>query len=403
MKTITELREARAKVWAAMESFLDTHQNDKGVLSAEDDATYNKMEQDLTDLSTEIKRMERKEAIEAELNKPVSAPLTAKPMTATDDTEPKGRGSKGYKKSFWNAMRKKTVASDVLNALSEGTDSEGGFLVPDTFETTLIDTLNDELVIRKLAHNFTTASGAHKIPVVSAHGAASWTDENATITEGNQKFGQKSIGAHKLTALIKVSEELLNDAAFNLESYFSQEFIRQIANAEDEAFVLGDGTDRPFGLLDDTEGGEIGVTTAATNAITADELIDLYHSLRAPYRKNAVWILNDATIQAVRKLKDENKQYIWQPSLAVGVPDTLLGRPVYSSANIPTIAAGAKVAIFGDLSYYWIGDRNGITFKRLNELYADKGQVGFLATKRVDARLVLPEAVKILKIKGASA
>ncbi len=403
MKTIAELRDSRAKLWSAMESFLDTHANEKGVLSAEDDATYNKMEKELEDLTTEVKRRERKDAIEAELNKPVNAPLTAKPMSATaEDDDNKGRASKGYKKNFWNVMRKKTHGSEVLNALSEGTDADGGFLVPDTFEKTLIDGLNDTLVIRKLAHVFTTASGAHKIPVVSAHGSATWTDEGASIPETTQKFSEKSIGAHKLTALIKVSEELLNDSAFDLESYFRQEFNRQISNAEEDAFVSGTGTDRPFGLFDDKEGGEIGVTTAAANAITADELIDLYHSLRAPYRKNAVWLLNDSTIQAIRKLKDENKQYLWQPSLQVGLPDTLLGRPVYSSNSIPGIAAGKKVIAFGDLSYYWVGDREGITFKRLNELYADKGQIGFLATKRLDARLVLPEAVKILKVKAGS-
>lgn len=341
MKTIAELRDSRAKLWSAMESFLDTHANEKGVLSAEDDATYNKMEKELEDLTTEVKRRERKDAIEAELNKPVNAPLTAKPMSATaEDDDNKGRASKGYKKNFWNVMRKKTHGSEVLNALSEGTDADGGFLVPDTFEKTLIDGLNDTLVIRKLAHVFTTASGAHKIPVVSAHGSATWTDEGASIPETTQKFSEKSIGAHKLTALIKVSEELLNDSAFDLESYFRQEFNRQISNAEEDAFVSGTGTDRPFGLFDDKEGGEIGVTTAAANAITADELIDLYHSLRAPYRKNAVWLLNDSTIQAIRKLKDENKQYLWQPSLQVGLPDTLLGRPVYSSNSIPGIAAG---------------------------------------------------------------
>ena len=193
----------------------------------------------------------------------------------------------------------------------------------------------------------------------------------------------------------------MNDSAFDLESYFSQEFARQISNAEEDAFVSGTGTDRPFGIFDEKEGGEVGVTTAGAT-ITADELIDLYHSLRAPYRKKAVWLLNDTTIQAVRKLKDENKQYIWQPSLQVGLPDTLLGRPVYTTNSIPGVAAGAKVIAFGDLSYYWIGDRTGITFKRLNELYADRGQIGFLATKRVDARLVLPEAVKILQIKAGS-
>lgn len=139
MKTIAELRDSRAKLWSAMESFLDTHANDKCVLSAEDDATYNKMEKDLEDLTTEIKRRERKDAIEAELNKPVTSPLTGKPMSATVEDEKTGRASKGYRANFWNAMRKKVVAPEVMNALQIGTDTEGGYLVPDEYEHTLVE------------------------------------------------------------------------------------------------------------------------------------------------------------------------------------------------------------------------------------------------------------------------
>ena len=141
------------------------------------------------------------------------------------------------------------------------------------------------------------------------------------------------------------------------------------------------------------------VTTANATSITADELIDLFYSLKAPYRKKAVWVLNDATIKAIRKLKDNNGNYLWQPALTANTPDTILGRPVFTSSYVPTIAAGAKTIAFGDFSYYWIADRQSRSFKRLNELYAATGQVGFVATQRVDGKLILPEAIKVLAQK----
>ncbi len=402
MKTIAELRDSRAKLWSAMESFLDTHANDKGVLSAEDDATYNKMEKELEDLTTEIKRRERKEAIEAELNKPVATPLTGKPMSATVDGEKTGRASKGYKANFWNAMRKKVVSPDVMNALQIGTDTEGGYLVPDEYEHTLVEALEEENIFRKIANVISTASGDRKIPVVATKGTASWVDEEGQITESDDAFSQVSIGAYKLGTLIKVSEELLNDSVFDLESYISKEFARRIGSKEEDAFFNGDGTGKPLGIFAATGGAEVGVTTANASAITADELIDLYYSLKAPYRKNAVWVLNDSTVKAIRKLKDNNGNYLWQPAITAGTPDTILGRPVLTSSYVPEIKAGAKTVAFGDFKYYWIADRAGRNFKKLTELYAATGQVGFVATQRVDGKLILPEAIKVLVQKKSA-
>ena len=398
--TITELREKRAKTWSAMENFLDSHRNDQGVLSVEDDAIYAKMEKELDSLTNEIKRMERKDAIEAELNKPVSAPLTAKPMAAKNDEDEKvGRASNAYRKSFWNAMKDKAVRPSVYDALQVGTDSEGGYLVPDEYEKTLVEGLEEENIFRKIATVINTSSGDRKIPVVATKGSASWVDEEGAITESDDSFGQVSIGAYKLGTLIKVSEELLNDSVFNLEAYISKEFARRIGNREEEAFFNGDGIGKPIGIFNATGGAEVGVTTASATAITADELIDLYYSLKAPYRKNAVWVLNDSTIKAIRKLKDNNGNYLWQPALTAGTPNTILGRPVYTSSYVPAIEAGAKTIAFGDFSYYWVADRQSRSFKRLNELYAATGQVGFVATQRVDGKLILPEAIKVLAQK----
>lgn len=394
--TIIELREKRAKTWSAMETFLDSHRNEKGVLNMEDDVTYSKMERDLDDLTNEIKRLERKDMIESELNKPVSNPITAKPMTSDKEDEKTGRASNAYKKSFWNVMRNKHSNAQILNALQEGTDSEGGFLVPDEFEHTLIESLEEENIFRKLAHVITTSTGDRKIPVVASKGSASWVDEEGTINDSDDAFTQVSIGAYKLGTLIKVSNELLNDSVFNLEAYISKEFGRRIGTKEEEAFFNGNGVGKPVGIFNATGGAQTGITTASATEIKADEIIDLFYSLKASYRKNAVWIVNDATIKAIRKLKDANGNYLWQPALTSGTPDTLLGRPVYTSSYVPTIAAGAKTIAFGDFSYYWIADRQGRNFKKLSELYAATDQTGFVATQRVDGKLILPEAIKVL-------
>ena len=141
--------------------------------------------------------------------------------------------------------------------------------------------------------------------------------------------------------------------------------------------------------------------TSAT-AITADELIDLFYSLNSAYRKNAVWLLNDSTMKNIRKLKDSNGQYLWQPALHEGGFDTLLGKRIYTSPYAPELAAGQKTVAFGDFNYYWIGDRLGITFKRLNERFAETGQIGFIASKRLDGKLILPEAIKVLQQKGSA-
>lgn len=395
--TISELREKRAKAWEAAKNFLESHRNDNGILSAEDDATYTRMEKEITDLGKEIARLERQEALENELKKPINTPLTSKPMNGEKQEEKTGRASDSYKNAFWKQVRS-AGSYEIRNALQVGADSEGGYLCPDTFENQLVAGLTERGIIRSLSHVISTSSGQHKIPVVASRGTAAWVEEEGAIPEGDDAFGQQYIGAHKVGTLIKVSEELLNDSAFDLEDYFITEFARRIGNKEEEAFLTGNGTGKPTGILN-TAG--VGVTTASATTITADELIDLFYSLDAPYRVNAVWVLNDATMKIVRKLKDSTGQYLWQKALHEGDHETLLGKPIYHSPYAPTVAAGAKPILFGDLSYYWIGDRQGITFRRLNERYADTGQVGFIATKRLDGKLILPEAVKVLAMKSA--
>jgi HK97 family phage major capsid protein len=397
--TILELREKRAKAWESAKAFLDTHRNEKGVLSAEDDATYTRMEQDITDLGREIARLERQEALDAELSKPTASPLTGKPLNGEQEEPKTGRASKAYRDAMLTALR--TNFRQVSNVLQEGIDANGGYLVPEEYDSRLIDGLTEENIFRRLGTTITT-SGEHKINIAATKPAAAWIEEGGALTFGDATFDQIILDAHKLHVAVKVTEELLYDNAFGLESYILNQFAKALGNAEEDAFLNGDGTGKPLGLLAETGGAPTAVTTAGAS-IAADEVLDLVYALKRPYRKSAAFLTNDQTLAVLRKLKDNNGAYIWQPSYQAGEPDRLLGYPVHTSPYFPTLTAGKPAIAFGDYSYYNIGDRGTRSVAELKELFAGNGMVGFVAKERVDGKLVLPEAVQLLTIKGDSA
>lgn len=384
---VIEMRAKRAELWDAAKAFRNSHADDKGMMNAEDAAIYDKMVDDVDRMKKDIDRVEREQAIENEMATPVNKPLVDK------IGEQAGRGSKAYKDAFWKVFRNKQVPYEMYNALSVGTDENGGYLVPEEFERTLIEALEKQNIFRSLAHVITT-SGDRKIPVVATKGTANWIDEAEAYVESDNTFGSVSLSAYKLATTIKISEELLNDSAFDMAGYISREFARRIGAAEEEAFIAGDGSSKPTGIL---SSATVGVT-AASASIDWDDVIDLFYALKAPYRHNAVFLMNDATARALRKLKTDSGEYLWQPSLTAGTPDTILNRPVYTSEYMPELASGNNAILFGDMSYYWIADRAARSFKRLNELYATNGQVGFISSERVDGKLILSEAVQVLTI-----
>lgn len=398
--TIQELREKRAKAWDTARDFLDSKRNASGLLSEEDGKTYDAMEQQIVDLGKEIDRLERQEKLAREMSAATTTPVVTTPGTHIDTPETPSTATAEYSKAFWNNVRNRNFA-DVRNALQIGEDTEGGYLVPDEFEKKLISALEEENVFRPLATRIQTAHGDRKIPVITQKGEAVWMEEEEAYTLSDDAFGQIALSAYKVGTAIKISEELLNDSVFDLPSYIAKEFARRIGTKEEEAFLIGDGKGKPTGIFAATGGAENGATTAGA-AITFDDMIELFYSLKSPYRKKAVWVLNEQTVKALRKVKDSNGQYIWQPSVTAGVPDTILNRPYVTSVYAPTPDAGSKAIAFGDFSYYWIADRQGRSLKRLNELFAMNGQIGFLASQRVDGKLILPEAVKTLTIKGTS-
>lgn len=396
MSKILELREKRAKAWDATKAFLDSKRGGNGLLSAEDTAVYDKMEAEVVSLGKEIERLERQASIDIELSKPTNSPIVGKPDAGAD--KPKtGRASAEYRADFLNALRGRPL---VHNVMSEGVDADGGYLVPEEFERQIVTGLEEANVIRSIAKVITT-SAERKIPIAATHSTAQWTAENAAYTESNPTFAQKTIDAFKLTDLVKVSIELLQDSMFDLESYIAGEFARAFGVAEEEAFCIGSGTGRPTGVFLETGGGTIGVTAGSAANITVDNVIDLVYALKSPYRRNAVFLMRDVTVSGLRKLKDSNGAYLWQPSVQAGQPDRLLGYPLYTSPYAPAVTAGALPIAFGDFSNYWIADRMGRSVQRLNELYAGNGQVGFLATERVDAKVILAEGIQLLQMAAA--
>lgn len=387
--TIKDLLEKRAKVWETAKSFVDTHEDKNGLLSAEDTATYNKMEKEIEDLTAAIDRQQRAAQREADLNKPLNSPLTNKPYKGEQSEKKSGRATDEYKDAMISAMR--SNFRNISNVLQEGVDSDGGYLVPEEYDSRLIEVLEEENIMRSLATTITT-SGQHKINIAATKPAAAWIEEGGALSFGDATFDQIYLDAYKLHVAIKVTEELLYDNAFNLENYIITQFGKALGNAEEDAFLNGDGKGKPIGIFDVKGGGNVlGTLTAA---IKSDDMLDLVYGLKRPYRKSSSFIMNDSTLALLRKLKDNNEAYIWQPSYKEGEPDRVLGYAVNTSPYAPTNAIA-----FGDYSYYNIGDRGSRSFAELRELFAGNGVVGFVAKERVDGKLILPEAVQILKLK----
>lgn len=397
--TIQELMNKRAVAWQAAKDFVNNHRNENGLMEAADRETYDKMEKEISDYTREIERMQREEAMDRELSKPVATPIVEKPKVMEDEEPVSFRARKEYKDAMISALR--SNFRNVSNVLQEGVDADGGYLVPEELDRKLVEKLNEENIFRGFADIITTG-GERKINIADGDPAASWIEEGGALVFSDAKFKQITLDAHKLHVAIKVTEELLYDNVFNLESYIVKKFAEALSNAEEDAFLNGNGTGKPVGIFDATDGGTI-AEVLNTASIKTDDLLNLIYDLKRPYRKKARFIMNDKTIGAIRKLKDNNGAYLWQPSVQAGEPDKILGYPVHTSAFCPQMEAGKPFIAFGDFSYYKIGDRGTRSFAELKELFAGNGMVAFVAKERVDGKLTLPEAIQIMKVKDGAA
>lgn len=376
-------------------------------LDAGDLEAYNKIDADIDKLDTEIKAEEKQQAREDALNQ-IPQPAQSKPTPQDGGKPQKTTATAEYKNAFFHAVRggktsltgeERKILSDVMTT---GAESGGMLVMPAELETSIRELLGKQVVMRRLATVITTTAD-RKITLASGYGAASWIDEGGDYAATDDTFENKTIGSHKLGRIIKVSEELLNDAEFDLQGHISLSFGRSFTEAEEPAYLSGataGAGKQPVGVLTDAT---TGVTTAAATAITADELLDLFFALKAAYRSNATFLMGLATEKALRKLKNNTTgDYMWQPGLTAGQPNTLLGRPVEISDYMPDFAAGNKVIAFGDFKQYTIKDTVGMRMQVLDQPYADKGLIGFKGYERTDGKLIVPEAIQTLVLKAGS-
>ena len=415
MSKIIELRNKRNTLWEQTKAFLEEHRSENGLVEASAVEQYNKMAADVKALGDEIQRLEDQMEMDAKLSAATSAPVHADPKMGQKNAKIRPTATAEYNEAFWNMMRGNN-SLEVRDALSVGVDQNGGFTVPDEFEHQLIQALEENNIFRTLAKTIHTNSGTRTTPITTDSGTASWIEEGAAIQESDMSFAQETLSAYKLGCMIKVSNELLNDSAFNIAAHIAQRFGVRFGNAEEDAFINGTGPSanpqttpsQPTGILTSLT-PTAGNTTANAQTVHFDNIYKLYYSLKSPYRRKAAFLCNETLLLQLMLIKDKNDNYIWKPGLEAGKPDTILGRPIYTSGYMPAITGNAtqdknkKVLLFGDFSYYWIADRQSRTLKRLNELYAVTDQVGFIGTQRVDGKLILPEAMQVMALGSGTA
>lgn len=294
-----------------------------------------------------------------------------------------------YNGAFWESMQ----TGYVSNALKEGSDGSGGYLVPDEFDERIIKALEEENILRKLGKVIKTEC-THKIPRMVDGYEAEWYDENDRFDFSGAEFDEIVFNAYKLGALIKVSNEFLEDTPKDIENFIYEMIVERFSRSEEEAFFIGDGIGKPLGIIHQAQ---VGAVTENTGDINLDDIIELVYSVKKPYRENAVFIMSEEACACLKKSKNYNGRNIWK--VVNGEPDTLFGYPVYTTTKLDGIESGNKPVLFGNFDYYCIAERGNRIIRRLSERYAEHGQVGFIGTQRVDAKLVDPEAVKTLEIK----
>lgn len=397
---ILTLIDKRNNLMDEAEKFLTEKTTENGGLSEDDAKTYDEMEKNIDAVTKNIERFQRQNARNSADGSFTRAPI--RPELSGNTNTKFGRASDEYKKAALDALR--SNFRQVANILQEQNNPDGGYLVPTEWENRLMEMLHEENVMRTLATSIKTST-EHKVPFPTQGATAYLVAEGAPITASQAAFGQKTLNAYKLAVQTIVSNELIFDSAFDIEDFILSDFARALAIKEEDLFINGTGetvpgTSQPTGFLTTAEtNSETMITTTAGANLTSDDIIKFVYDLPRQYRPKAAFLMNDATLATIRRLKDNNQRYIWDDNYQAGEPGRLLGYPVFTSPCMPTIAAGKNVLAFGDFSYYKIADRGEKTFQRLNELYASTFSTGYVMTARVDGLLLDDNALRVLKIK----
>jgi HK97 family phage major capsid protein len=412
---LIELRQQRGACITQMRALLDTADADKRDLTAEETEVYERLDKKQEELGAQITKEERLVELERTLAaRAVESERTVtqhreQHATMTSDT-PRATAVPEYRAAFSKMLRlgrDATFSPEEVRALSAVTTAEGGAtVVPEEFAKQLIKFIDDSVYIRQLSTVMAVTSAASLgAPSLDADPAdADWTTELGTGSEDStMAFGKRLLTPHPVAKRIKVSEKLMRVSAINVEELVTGRLGYKFAITEEKAFLTGSGVNQPLGVFTaSAQGISTGrdVSTGNTSsAITADGLINAKYSLKEGYHSRATWIFHRDAIKEIRKLKDDNEQYIWAPGLASGEPDRILDSPFRMTEYAPnTFTTGLYVGIIGDFANYWIVDALDMSIKRLVELYAETAQVGFIGRLECDAMPTLEEGFARVKL-----
>ncbi len=392
---IGDLLEERARLVTEQREVLDTAETEKRDLTADDRQAYDQRGERITELEGDIRRYEAQQESEEFADRSGGPSLEGGDPDA--ETAERGRDSDEYRDAFNAYARGEELSDEQRSTLNIGTDAEGGFAVPEHW-TSLHESLREAGTIRELAMVIQTEDGgALHFPKEKEGGEATApgiVDEEEEVPNDADELEEVILSAFKFARMTKASEEMVQDAIFDVAGYVGMRLGFQLGRATNAKYVNGGGTGEPQGLF---AGATVADTLASKTAITADEIIDLAFSVIAPYRKNGVYIANDSTIAAVRKIKDENGQYMWQPSLQAGTPDVLNGFPLHADPDVSALGTKEKRVIgFGDVKRaYVIRDALGVVIKFLDQRFADNDQVAWRGKLRTDGRLIDKAAFKV--------
>lgn len=383
---IKTLAEKRQNIWDEQRKLLDLAESEKRDLTAEESEQYDKRNTDLTALRDRI------DSIEETMRSQAEAEETERRLLGERTEQRGGDTATEQMRAFLNGeTRSYTVAPDTgvwTRALSKGSATAGGHTVPTSFYDQLVEHMVDTSGVLQAGPTVLNTSSGEviEIPVTTSHGSATAVAEGIAITGADPAFAKRQLGAFKYGQLITMSRELVDDTAIDLLGYIARSAGRNVGLALGAKLATGTGTTEPWGVVTRSTMGKTG-SASVSGKFDADDLIDLMFSVISPYRANAAWLCKDATLGAIRKLKDGAQRYLFDPAATFGAPDTLLGKPIYSDANMASVALSAKSVLFGDFSAYFVRIAGGVRFERSDDYAFNTDQVVFRCVIRADAEM----------------
>lgn len=393
---IKRLQERRLNVWEQTKELLDTAEGEKRDLNAEEETKYQALNTDLDKIDARVQELAEAEQRTKDAEA-AFADLLAKPADqrkTSDDMSAQLRkwltGDSGQR-TF--EVRPDTTTPHDFRTLSKLTAGAGANTVPISFYNQLVEHMIEVSgVLMTNPSLLRTATGEQiQVPKTTAHSAnASIVAEAGTLAANDPAFGQVPLDSYKYGFLLQVSHELLNDTGVDLAGYLARQAGRALGNGFGAHLVTGTGTNQPNGVVTAATVGVTGATTGASGTFIADELIDLQYSVISPYRNSpsCAWLMRDATVARVRKLKDSQGQYIWQPGLQAGAPDVLLSKPLYTDPNVAAVATTAKSVVFGDFAAYFVRMVEALRFERSDDFAFSTDLITYRAILRGDGDLV---------------